>query len=126
MTGLSATGESDVLAPLIANAYVSLHVADPGPTGASEVTGGAYLRQGPIAFSQLSGPEPTVQGNAALVTFPAATAPWGVVTHFGLWIDPSSTAASNFLGSGQLTAPSPVNNGDTSRFLPSSLTITAQ
>jgi hypothetical protein len=122
MTGLSATGESDVLAPLIANAYVSLHVADPGPTGASEVTGGAYLRQGPIAFSQLSGPEPTVQGNAALVTYPAATAPWGTVSYFGIW---DAMAAGNFLGSGALTVPKPVNSGDTARFAAGALTITA-
>ena len=126
MTGLSAAGEADVLAPLIANAYVSLHTADPGPTGASEVTGGGYVRRGPIAFAQVSGPEPTVQGNTAIITFPAATAAWGMVTHFGLWTDPSATTASNFLGSGQLQLASPVNNGDTPRFLPGSLTITAQ
>ena len=50
MTGLSATGESDVLAPLIANAYVALHVADPGPTGASEVTGGYLFASGADCF----------------------------------------------------------------------------
>ena len=52
MTGLSSAGEAAVLAPLTAIAYVSLHTADPGSAGASEVSGGAYARQGPVAFSQ--------------------------------------------------------------------------
>jgi hypothetical protein len=122
MSGLSPIGESEVLAPLIANAFVSLHGADPGSTGASEVTGGAYARQGPVAFSE-AGNEPTVASNSAIVTFPQATASWGPISYFGLW---SAASAGNFIGSGALTAPGTVNNGDTARFLVGSLTITAQ
>ena len=39
MTGLSSAGEAAVLTPLTTTAYVSLHTADPGNTGASEVSG---------------------------------------------------------------------------------------
>ena len=82
MVGLSATGEAAVLAPLTAIAYVSLHNADPGVTGANEITGGAYARQGTIAFANV-GANPTVASNTAIVTFPQAVGNWGTVTHFG-------------------------------------------
>ena len=122
MTGLSSAGEAAVLAPLTAVAYVSLHTADPGSAGASEVSGGAYARQGPVAFTN-AGSKPTVASNSAILTFPQATAAWGVVSYFGLW---TAASGGTFLGSGALTAPGPVNNGDTARFLVGSLTITAQ
>lgn len=122
MTGLSSAGEALVLAPLTTTAYVSLHTADPGNTGAGEATGGAYARQGPVAFTN-AGANPTVASNSAILTFPQATASWGTVGWFGVW---DAASAGNFLGSGALTAPGPVNNGDTARFLVGSLTITAQ
>ena len=122
MTGLSSAGEAAVLAPLTTTAYVSLHTADPLDTGGSEVSGGAYARQGPVTFAN-AGNNPTVASNSAIVTFPQATAAWGLVSYFGLW---SAASAGNFIGSGALTAPGTVNNGDTARFLVGSLTITAQ
>jgi hypothetical protein len=125
MVGLSATGETAVLAPLTAVAYVSLHTADPGVAGANEVAGGAYARQGTVAFAN-AGSNPTVASNTAIVTFPQATAGWGLITHFGVWTDPSATALANFLGSGALSASATINNGDTARFLVGNLTMTAQ
>ena len=122
MTGLSAGGETAVLAPLTTTAYVSLHTADPGVSGTSEVSGGAYARQGPIAFTE-TGSEPTVAANSALLSFPAATAAWGMIGYFGLW---TAASGGTFQGSGMLTIATPVNNGDTARFLVGSLTITAQ
>jgi hypothetical protein len=122
MTGLSPAGETAVLAPLTANAYVSLHTADPGTTGASEVSGSAYARQGPVAFTN-AGSEPTVASNSAIVTFPAATGSWGTVAYFGVW---TAVSGGVFQGSGALTTPQAVNNGDTARFLTGALTITAQ
>ena len=68
MTGLSSKGETAVLAPLTTSAFVSLHTGDPGDTGANEVTGGAYARQGPIAFTNV-GSNPTVASNSAHVKF---------------------------------------------------------
>ena len=97
MVGLSATGEAAVLAPLTTSAYVSLHTADPGVTGANEVTGGAYARQGPIAFAN-AGADPTVASNSAIVTFSASDGGVGVrFPYFGLWI---AASAGNFTGSG--------------------------
>jgi hypothetical protein len=122
MTGLSAAGEASVLTPLTTTAYVSLHIADPGTTGANEVSGGAYARQGPIAFAN-AGAEPTVASNSAILTFPAATAPWGTIGWFGIW---TAATGGTFQGSGALTQAKPINTGDTARFLAGALTITAQ
>ena len=122
MTGLSSAGEAAILAPLTATAYVSLHTADPTDTGASEISGNAYARQGPVVFAN-AGANPTVASNSAIVTFPAATGAWGTVTHFGVW---SAVAAGTFRGSGAVTTPKAVNTGDTARFAANALTITAQ
>lgn len=122
MTGLSSSGEAAVLTPLTTTAYVSLHTADPGNTGASEVSGGAYARQGPIAFTN-AGSEPTVASNSAILTYPAATAAWGTVGFFGVW---TAASGGTFQGSGALTASKAINSGDTARFLAGALTITAQ
>ncbi len=122
MTGLSSAGEVAVLTPLTTSAFVSLHTGDPGDTGANEVVGGAYARQGPIVFTN-AGNNPTVASNSALLTFPQATAAWGAIGYFGLW---TAASGGTFRGSSVLTAPGPVNNGDTARFLVGSLTITAQ
>jgi hypothetical protein len=122
MTGLSSKGEIAVLAPLTTTAYVSLHTADPGDAGASEISGSAYARQGPVAFAN-AGNNPTVASNSAIVTFPVATGAWGTVTHFGVW---DAVTAGNFRGSGAVATPKAVGNGDTARFLANALTITAQ
>lgn len=122
MVGLSSKGEAAVLAPLTAAAYVSLHTADPGDTGASEISGNAYTRMGPAAFTN-AGSNPTVASNSAIVTFPAATAAWGTVQYFGVW---DASSGGNFLGSGALTAPAAIGSGDTARFLAGALTLTAE
>ena len=122
MTGLSSTGEAAVLTPLTTTAYVSLHTADPGNTGASEVSGNAYARIGPVTFAN-AGANPTVASNSAIVTFPAATGSWGTVAYFGLW---TALSGGTFQGSGALATPKPVGNGDTARFLANTLTITVQ
>lgn len=122
MTGLSSKGEIAVLAPLTTATYVSLHTADPGDTGANEISGSAYARVGTVAFAN-AGNNPTVASNSAIVTFPAATGTWGTVTHFGVW---DAVSGGNYLGSGAVNTPKPVANGDTARFLANALTITAQ
>jgi hypothetical protein len=122
MTGLSTKGEAAVLTPLTTTCYVSLHTADPGDSGGSEVTGGSYARVGPVTFAN-AGSNPTVSSNTAILTFNAATAAWGMVTHFGTW---DAASAGNFRGSGAVNTPKTVNNGDTARFAAGALTITAQ
>jgi len=121
MTGLSSKGETAVLSPLTTTAYVSLHTADPGDAGASEISGSAYARQGPVTFAN-AGNNPTVASNSAIVTFPVATGAWGTVSYFGVW---DAATAGNFRGSGAVTTPKAVNSGDTARFAAGALTITA-
>ncbi|HEX5211629.1 MAG TPA: hypothetical protein VFW22_07840 [Pseudolabrys sp.] len=121
MSGLSSQGEAAVLAAIAATAYVSLHTADPGDTGANEVSGAAYARQGPVAFVN-SGNNPTVAANSAIVSFPTATAPQGTITHFGVW---TAASAGVYQGGGALDAPKPVASGDQVRFLTGALTLAA-
>ena len=120
MSGLSSSGEAAVLAPLTASPHVSLHTADPGDTGANEISGGGYARQGPVTFAN-AGTNPTVASNSAIVTYSQATVAWGAISYFGIW-----TSGGTFQGSGAITpAPVTVNSGDTARFATGALMISA-
>lgn len=82
-----------------ATLYMSQHTADPGLTGANEVTGNAYARTA-IAMGAPAGGAGV---NSAAVTFPAPTpAAWGTVTHFGVWDAPTG---GNLLYHDALTNP---------------------
>ena len=122
MTGLTGWGEGMLLTALGTGAYVSLHTGDPGEAGANEVSGGGYTRMS-ATFAQISGPNPTVDANSAIITYPMATADWGTITYFGVW---DAATAGNNRGSGPLTTTKAVNNGDTARFAAHALTLTAQ
>ena len=113
---LAAAGEVAALGALLAGRYLSLHTAAPP---ASEVAGGAYARQA-AAFAQTSGPDPTVYQNSALISFPAASAAWGTISHFGLWTAASggSLVAYNAVG-----AAKAVNIDDIVRFEPNTLSV---
>jgi hypothetical protein len=92
---------------------VSLHTANPADDASgTEVSGGSYARvqRDPLdanwtAASATLG----VTDNAAAVTFPAPSANWGVVTHFGIW---DATSAGNLICYGALTVSKTINNGD--------------
>lgn len=72
------------------NTYVSLHTADPGLTGANEVSAGWYARQtASWAVATTSG----ISTNATL-TWSAITGSGVTVTHIGLW---DASSAGNFL-----------------------------
>ena len=59
--------------------YVSLHTADPGTTGASEVTGGTYARVAATWNTPSSG---SVTNSGALsINLPAST----TAAYFGVW-----------------------------------------
>lgn len=76
--------------------YASLHTADPGETGDSEVTGGAYARQ-PITW------EPAAAGSKTLTASVTFDVPSGVtVTHAGTW---DSDVGGMFRGSAELSSP---------------------
>lgn len=77
--------------------YVSLHTADPGTTGANEVSGGspAYSRQS-VTWNAASNGN-LDSSNQPAFNVPAAT----TITHFGLW---SAATAGTFYGGGALSA----------------------
>lgn len=91
--------------------FASLHTADPGLTGTSEVNTGtddtAYTRE-TATFNDTA-----VDGqlkNDITVTYPAAAAVGAsyTVTHFGVW---DAVTAGNFLGSGALDTAKVVEDG---------------
>ena len=97
-----------------ATVYVSLHSADPGETGASELSGNGYAR---VAVTNNGTNWPAASGgvksNGAAVTFPTATgSDWAAATHFGIW-DASSAGNPLFLGA--LAASKTVQVGDTAQ-----------
>lgn len=75
--------------------YFSLHTADPGTTGASEVTGGSYGRVS-AGFPAASSGAATNAG--ATINVPSGT----TVTHWGRW---TTASAGTFFTGGALTAP---------------------
>lgn len=88
----STTAKNAMLDALTPDA-VSLHAADPGTTGANEVTGGtpAYGRQA-ATFNAAA------NGERAMAAAEDFTGPAnGAVTHFGVW------AGATFLGGGAIT-----------------------
>jgi hypothetical protein len=88
--------------------YVSLHTADPGLTGTSEVTGGSYARQ-TVAFSSASSGATANTGAVTFTDMPSAT-----ITHVGLW---DSVSGGNFLYGDVLTNGSQiVNSGGSFEF----------
>jgi hypothetical protein len=101
--------------------YVALLTAAPADIGGgTEVTGGAYARvnlapsdtnwkatQGGTTGAS-SGSGGTTSNNVA-ITFPAPTANWGTVTHFGLYDAPTG---GNLLVWDALTSPRTILNGD--------------
>jgi len=70
--------------------YVSLHTADPGTTGASEVSGGTYAR---VAVTWNSPSGGSVSNSGALsINLPAST----TASYFGVW--GASSAGTYYIG----------------------------
>lgn len=102
--------------------HVGLFTAAPSDTGGgTEVSGGSYARvavtaslanfagtQSAGSTTASSGTGGTSSNNNA-ITFPAPTANWGVVTHFGLF---DASSAGNLWIYAALTASKTINNGD--------------
>lgn len=82
MARLPAAGENAAgNAVLVAGTtyYLSLHSADPGTTGASELSGGGYARQAIVFATWASGSS----SNNAAITVPNAGST--AVTYLGIW-----------------------------------------
>ena len=89
--------------------YVGLWTADDGlesGTLTSEVSGGSYARQS-ITFDAATGGS---ADSAATVTFPAATANWGTITHVALM---DASTGGNVLFHGSVTTSKTIESGDT-------------
>lgn len=96
------------------NVYVSLHTADPGLTGANEVTGGSYARQA-CAFDAAASKATQNAAAESFTAMPAAT-----VTHVGIW---DASTDGNFLWGGALAASKTTNSGDTFTIADSDLDV---
>jgi len=99
--------------------FVRLNTADPGPDGqtGTEVSGGSYAAFATTGTTWTVGTaaDPSVVSNAALISFAAASAPWGTVTHVSLWLHATSTLAANFVGATSIP-PQVVTTGNTFTF----------
>lgn len=105
---------------------VALFTAAPSDSGGgTEVSGGSYARVNVPPLDANWTAASSTDGNtdnAADITFPAPTANWGSITHFGIF---DATSGGNLLVWGALTTPKTVNNGDPApKFLAGSLDVT--
>jgi hypothetical protein len=103
-------------------AYVALFTAvtgleaDSGWT-ATEVSGGAYQRQ----LAGLTAASGGASSNGADITFPQATADWGLITHCALM---DAITSGHVLMWTALDANKQVNNGDTFKINAGDLDVT--
>jgi len=109
---------NNAAAPAVTTPYISLHTADPGETGASELAGGSYARQSG-GFGNASGGTVSNTANIDFTGMPA-----GTITHVGVWSSSTATATTNFVWGGALTASKAVNSGDTFRLATGNLDVT--
>jgi hypothetical protein len=102
----------------VATVYVSLWTSDPTDAGSgTEVSGGSYARTA-VTFGA---PSNGVTTNSADVTFPTATASWGVVGWIG--INDASTAG-NLLYHSPLDTSKTIDSGDIFKISTGNLSVT--
>ena len=101
-------------------AYVALFTtatADDG-TG-TEVSGGSYARQ-LVGLAEATGAGGTTS-NEAVITFPTATAIWGLLTHVAIM---DAVSGGNMIMHGPLDVEKDVGNGDTFKMNAGELDLT--
>jgi hypothetical protein len=84
--------------------HISLHTADPGVSGASEMSGGSYARSA-NAMSAMGAASGKANTNTSAITVTAAAA---TATHWGAW---SLASGGTFYAGGTLTAPVVCSDG---------------
>jgi hypothetical protein len=98
--------------------YVGLYTSSPGDDDSgTEVSGGSYARQAG-SFAAASGGSASTD---ATITFPAATANWGTITHISIH---DASSAGNLLYHGAVTTSKTIESGDTFQISSGNLTIT--
>jgi hypothetical protein len=90
-------------------------------TDETSTSGTAYVRK-TIAFDAATGTNPTVALSTATVTFDAATADWGTITHVAI-MDSVTAGAGNVLFYGAVTTSKTIQTGDTFQVTAGNLTI---
>ena len=102
----------------VATVYVSLWTSDPTDAGSgTEVSGGSYARTA-VTFAA---PSNGVTTNSADVTFPTATASWGVVGWIGI---NDSTSGANLLYHSPLDTSKTIDSGDIFKISTGNLSVT--
>lgn len=99
--------------------FLALFTASTGlesNTPSAEVAGGSYARQA-ITFGAASG---GTSANNATVTFPAATANWGEITHVAVM---DASTSGNVLFWGAVTTSKTIETGDTFQVSSGNLTV---
>jgi hypothetical protein len=100
-----------------ATVYLGLFLTDPTDADVgTEVSGGSYARQS-IAFDAAAA---GITQNSALVTFPTATADWGVVSHIGLY---DAVSGGNLLYHAELNTAEQVLDTETFSVAAGALTV---
>lgn len=94
-----------------ATIYMSLHTADPGTSGANEVSGGAYARQTAV-FSVADAGQSSNSQQVVWIDLPACT-----ITHCGVW------RGTTFLFGAALTQPRTALAGDGFFFRPNTVIV---
>ncbi len=116
-------GATPVTAP--ATVYIGLSTTPPLDTGSGTTapSGGAYARVA-VTNNTTNWPAASarLKANGTVVTFPAATAAWGTITHYTLH---DAATAGTFLGWGALASSQTVGTGGVASFAVGALTITA-
>ena len=100
--------------------YASLHTADPGGTGANELSGTGYARVA-ITFGAASG---GTKSNSAEVTFGpnSGGSAWTAVTHMAIW---DASTGGNALSEIALGTSKTVAASDSAKFGVGDLDVTA-
>src|SRR5580704_13679217 len=107
MAGFSDSAKDAALTQIsAANTWISLHTADPGNTGASEVAGGTYARVQTTWGTVGSPVQDAVTGSTVVINVPAST----TVTFWGLW---TLGSAGVWCTGGQLPAPQTFSSAGT-------------
>lgn len=95
--------------PSPASVYLGLFTSSPADTGGgTEVTGGTYSRKTLTGTFDVASAGATQ--NTATITFPPATAVWGLVTSIGIF---DASTAGNLLFYGSFSSNLQVDTGDT-------------
>lgn len=118
-------GASDYAEP--ATLYIGLSKDDvlDDASGLNEPTGGDYAAVS-VANNKTTWTTAAAGAlsNAIEIAFPTASANWGTVTHFAIWIHATNRTASDLVGHGTLGAPKAIDSGDTAKFAVGELDIT--